>query len=63
MRPYGCANSTENEGKKMIKMPILVNVKCDKCGWDDEVYFSEYGAEQSCFNCDAAPIYLSKVGA
>lgn len=46
-----------------IKMPKLVDVKCDNCGTSDEAYWSEFGAEQSCFACDSAPIYLSRVSA
>jgi hypothetical protein len=47
----------------MIKMPKVVNVICDECGFEDEANWGEYGSEQPCLSCDAAPVYLSKVGA
>lgn len=39
-------------------MPKIVKVKCSLCGGTDEAVWSDYGAEQPCFNCDAAAVYL-----
>ena len=47
----------------IIKMPKLVKVICDDCGYKDEAYWGEYGSEQPCLNCDAPNIYLRKIGA
>ena len=44
-----------------VKMPQLVNVKCDICGYLDQAYWSEFGAEQPCLACDASPIDLIRV--
>ena len=55
--------SERSEGNKaMIKMPKQVNVKCDECGYEDEAMWGDFGSEQPCLNCDAAPAQLSKVG-
>lgn len=47
----------------MIRMPKQVNVICDECGYADEAMWGDFGSEQPCLNCDAAPSQLSKVGA
>jgi len=44
-------------------MPKVVKVQCDSCGATDVANWSQYGAEQPCLTCDAAPVYLAKVGA
>lgn len=47
----------------MIKMPKLVKAICENCKTEDEVYWGQYGSEQSCLNCDAPPMSFVKVGA
>ena len=44
-----------------IQMPILVKAICSNCQTTDEVYWGAYGSEQSCLNCDSAPISMDKV--
>jgi hypothetical protein len=44
-------------------MPKQVNVECEECGYADEAMWSDFGSEQPCLNCDAAPTSLVKVGA
>jgi hypothetical protein len=41
-----------------IKMPVLTHVECVHCGQLDTAYWSDFGAEQPCVNCDAPPIDL-----
>ena len=53
----------QSVGVVMIRMPKQVNVKCDECGYEDEAMWGDFGSEQPCLNCDAAPAQLSKVGA
>ena len=48
---------------KFINMPVLVKAICDNCQTQDEVYWGEYGSEQTCFNCDAPPISFTKLEA
>jgi hypothetical protein len=50
------------KGSKMsIKMPQLVKAICTNCQTIDEVYWGQYGSEQSCFNCDCPPASFVKV--
>ena len=39
----------------------IVKVQCEVCGMTDESVWSEYGAEQPCLNCDAAPMDLVRI--
>ena len=41
-----------------MKMPTLTQVVCVSCSTQDKVYWGEYGAEQSCLNCDAPAVDL-----
>jgi hypothetical protein len=50
-------------GSMSIQMPKLVQVICDECDYRDQAYWSQFGAQQPCLMCDAAPVYLSKVSA
>lgn len=51
-----------NKGKKMsVKMPKIVQVACDICGYVDTANWSDVGSEQPCLGCDAAPVYLSRI--
>jgi hypothetical protein len=44
-----------------IQMPVAVKAICSNCKTVDEVYWGQYGSEQSCLNCDSAPISMEKV--
>ena len=44
-----------------IKMPQLTNVICLNCNATDQAYWSDFGSEQSCLNCDAPAVNLIKV--
>jgi hypothetical protein len=44
----------------LIKLPKTVSVICLECNTELETHWSEFGAIEPCFNCDAAPIYLIK---
>ena len=44
-------------------MPKVVDVECLECGTTDQANWSEFGAEQFCRYCDAAPVYLAMKGA
>lgn len=44
-------------------MLMAMKVECLECGTNDIAYWSEFGAEQSCRYCDAAPVYLAMKGA
>ena len=39
----------------------LLKAKCDNCQTIQEVYWGNYGSENSCINCDAAPVCLTKI--
>ena len=41
-----------------MKMPTLTQVVCVSCGVKDEAHWGDYGAEQSCLNCDAPAVDL-----
>lgn len=43
-----------------IKMPTLTNVICLGCGYKDQAWWSEFGSEQPCLNCDAPNVYVVK---
>jgi hypothetical protein len=44
-----------------IKMPVLVEVICTECSATDEAWWSVFGAEQPCLNCNIAPAFLKKI--
>jgi len=44
-----------------IQMPKVSYGKCLECQVAAEYYFSEYGSQESCINCDAAPSLIIKV--
>ena len=48
---------------KTITMPKLVKVICTECDSTDTAYWGEFGAEQRCYYCDTANVYLKRVGA
>ena len=43
-------------------MNKVMNVICLDCNVKDVANWSDFGAEQSCLNCDAPAVYLVKVG-
>ena len=44
-----------------IQMPKLVDVKCNECGATDQAWWSEFGSEQPCLNCDTPAVNLIRV--
>jgi hypothetical protein len=44
-----------------IKMPKVSFGKCSDCQTAAEYYFSEFGCQESCINCDSAPANIIKV--
>ena len=44
-----------------IQMPVAVKAICSNCKTVDEVYWGQYGSEQSCSNCDCPPVSMEKV--
>jgi hypothetical protein len=44
-----------------IKMPKVSYGKCMECQVAAEYYFSEFGSNEPCINCDASPINIIKV--
>jgi len=44
-----------------INMPRVAHHKCVECGIIAEYYFNEYGSNEPCISCDAAPVSLIKV--
>jgi hypothetical protein len=49
--------------KVAIQMPTDEKVICEECGSLQEAVWGPYGSEFPCIECDAAPVYLAKVGA
>jgi hypothetical protein len=44
-----------------IKMPKVSYGKCQECQVAAEYYFSEFGSNEPCINCDASPSTIIKV--
>jgi hypothetical protein len=44
-----------------IKMPKVSYGKCQECQVAAEYFFSEFGSNESCINCNASPISIIKV--
>jgi hypothetical protein len=46
-----------------IWMPTVEDVVCQECNELQQILWGKFGAELPCINCDAAPVFLAKVGA
>jgi hypothetical protein len=44
-----------------ILMPKLVKAICSNCKTEDEVFWGQFGSEQTCLNCDCPPALMVKV--
>lgn len=43
-----------------VKMPQLTNVICLDCNTTDQAFWSDFGSEQPCLNCNAPAVNLVK---
>jgi hypothetical protein len=44
-----------------IKLPVVAKGRCESCGYVTEYNFSEYGSEESCIECNSAPVFIREV--